>query len=484
MNFTLEILFILNTKITSLLIAISLLFILFTPVAAQEPTPTPSAVEGPIYIIQSGDSLSGIAARFNISLDELLKANNILDPNAISAGDQLIIPGLEGVQGILATEIIGYGETLKNISRRNGVASSFLFKLNHITSPSEMYAGVSVIVPQTDSSLLAIKRTTITQGQSGLELAIQNNTTPWGIALQNQMTETWAFLPEDILYVLGNSSDEGQASGLPTALQKVTVSPLPATQGRTTKIIVETVPGATITGVLVDHPLAFFHDENNQWVALQGIHALLEPGPYPLKLHVTLPDGTQQSFEQMILIQSGFYPDDPLLLVEPETIDPKITEPELNQILAIVSQNSSEKLWKGIFQSPSYFNDCFTSRFGNRRTYLGSGTEQKYFSFHTGLDFCGGVDLPITAPAAGKVVFAGPLTIRGNATIIDHGWGIFSGYWHQSKIEVQVGQTVSTGDLIGYVGGTGRVTGAHLHWEIWANGIQVNPIEWLENTYP
>ena len=92
--------------------------------------------------------------------------------------------------------------------------------------------------------------------------------------------------------------------------------------------------------------------------------------------------------------------------------------------------------------------------------------------------------MPITAPAAGKVVFAGLWTVRGNATIIDHGWGIYSGFWHQSEIDVQVGQVVEQGQVIGLVGGTGRVTGAHQHWEVWANGVQVNPMDWLQQSYP
>jgi len=82
------------------------------------------------------------------------------------------------------------------------------------------------------------------------------------------------------------------------------------------------------------------------------------------------------------------------------------------------------------------------------------------------------------------VVFAGPLTVRGNATIIDHGWGVYSGYWHQKEIKVQVGDKVKAGQLIGIIGDTGRVTGPHLHFEMIVNGIQVEPVDWLNQAYP
>jgi murein DD-endopeptidase MepM/ murein hydrolase activator NlpD len=61
---------------------------------------------------------------------------------------------------------------------------------------------------------------------------------------------------------------------------------------------------------------------------------------------------------------------------------------------------------------------------------------------------------------------------------------VFSGYWHQSTPAVQVGQTVERGDLIGYVGDTGLVTGAHLHWEMRVGGIAVDPMQWTETTFP
>ncbi|HQX18297.1 MAG TPA: M23 family metallopeptidase, partial [Anaerolineales bacterium] len=60
----------------------------------------------------------------------------------------------------------------------------------------------------------------------------------------------------------------------------------------------------------------------------------------------------------------------------------------------------------------------------------------------------------------------------------------YSGFWHQSELLVSVGDFVEQGQVIGLVGGTGRVTGAHLHWEVWVNGAQVNPLEWLNQIFP
>ena len=88
------------------------------------------------------------------------------------------------------------------------------------------------------------------------------------------------------------------------------------------------------------------------------------------------------------------------------------------------------------------------------------------------------------APAAGTIVLAEPLTVRGNVVFIDHGWGLLTGYWHLSTIETEVGQQVAPGDLIGRVGNTGLSTGAHMHWEMWVGGISVDGLQWLDEFYP
>jgi murein DD-endopeptidase MepM/ murein hydrolase activator NlpD len=79
---------------------------------------------------------------------------------------------------------------------------------------------------------------------------------------------------------------------------------------------------------------------------------------------------------------------------------------------------------------------------------------------------------------------AEPLTVKGNAILIDHGWGVFSGYWHLSEFEVEVGDFVETGDLIGLIGNTGRSAGPHLHFEIDIHGTPINPQTWLTQSFP
>jgi murein DD-endopeptidase MepM/ murein hydrolase activator NlpD len=82
------------------------------------------------------------------------------------------------------------------------------------------------------------------------------------------------------------------------------------------------------------------------------------------------------------------------------------------------------------------------------------------------------------------VVLAEELVVRGNAVLIDHGGGVFSGYWHLVDIAVSAGQQVQPGDLLGHVGTTGLSTGNHLHWELRVNGFAVNPMQWLTTRFP
>jgi murein DD-endopeptidase MepM/ murein hydrolase activator NlpD len=457
-------------------ITLSLVFFSFSYPASAQTT------DGPVYIVQSGDTLSLISSRFNVDIADLMDANDISDPNLLSAGQELVIPGLEGISGVLVTEFVQFGDSFRSLSRRTQIDQPVLRKLNRLVSPTELYVGVSMIVPQQTGDNQLITRVTPATGESLLELAIRNDTDPWTLAQINGLSGTWDSIPGDVLYTTGGETEE-TASGLPAVFKQAVVSPLPIKQGGTTVVRVDVPDGVTVSGMLVDQPLHFFQDSDGSYVALQGVHALLEPGPYPLRLEATLPDGRVESYEQNVLVLSGNYIEENILVNDPATIDPAVTVPEEEKIRTVVEEATPRRYWEGIFQSPAVYQE-YTSFYGNRRTYIVQNSDTTIQGFHSGLDFAGGEGLQIVSPAPGKVVFAGPLTVRGNATIIDHGWGVYSGFWHQSEIKVRVGEVVEAGQVIGLVGGTGRATGAHLHWEVWVNGVQVNPLDWLQEEYP
>lgn len=112
--------------------------------------------------------------------------------------------------------------------------------------------------------------------------------------------------------------------------------------------------------------------------------------------------------------------------------------------------------------------------FGERRIY-----NNKPRSPHSGVDISAPLGTPVKASNSGNVVFAGDLYFAGKAVIIEHGLGVFTFYCHFSEIKANRGDFVKKGDIIGEVGATGRVTGAHLHWSIKVFESRVDPFSFL-----
>jgi murein DD-endopeptidase MepM/ murein hydrolase activator NlpD len=455
-----------------------LLFILivntFGPAGAQDGQPS-----GPVYVVQAGDTLWEIALRFGVSMDSLQRANGLSDPGQIKAGDELIIPGMEGIQGKLVTTEIGFGESLRSLSRRYRVPISTLAQLNHLATPFDLYVGKNLVIPESSSQDAPVKRIALASGESLLELAILQGSDPWSIASGNEISSTWSILPGDVMQIPG-----GEAAGpgsLPPEISAVSLTTM--MQGKTAVLHVSGQENLQLSGSVLGFPLHFFPVAPGEWVALDGVYAMQNPGLYPLELKAGTSGDQEFQFVQSVYVNAGDFLQDVPITVDPAGLDPAVTRPEDEEWSALAAPATAEKMWSGAFQFPAekVYSDCFPSTFGRRRSYNGS----PYNYFHTGLDVCGGVGDDIYAAASGVVVFAGKLTVRGNATMIDHGWGVYTAYMHQSEILVKPGDRVEAGQLIGRVGRTGlRITGPHLHFEVLVGGVQVDPSDWLNQEYP
>ncbi|MBA4383889.1 MAG: hypothetical protein C0410_04075 [Anaerolinea sp.] len=492
MIFQSEINFLLNmkNKIT-LLITFALLSSLFTtPVYAQ------TNDDYPEYIVQSGDTLSYIASLFSVSMDEILQINSIQDANSIYPDLRLKIPGYSGVKGLITPVILNLGESWQNLLVKYQTDENTLIKINKLVSPHTLYPGTDLLMPIKESISVFNPVALVSENATFLEKAVVINAKPYVLLSENRRNSSLNFYSNDLIYA--NNPDLEPVNAISESIESLSISPLPLSQGDTISIKVTTKGPLTLSGKLNGQDLHFFSPDNVNYFALQGIHAMAAAGITDFTIEGT--DGPNKvfSYSQNVLLASGFFESDPNLTVAPEMIDPAITGPELEQITTLTSIFTPEKYWGGVFLSPDtdYALEIpnyeskkeLTSLYGTRRTYNDDPT----ITFHTGVDFGGGVGLPIVATAAGKVVFAGVLDVRGKATIIDHGLGVFSAYYHQSEILVKTGDVVQKGQQIGKVGNTGRVdraneyagAGAHLHWELWVNGIQVNPLEWLNSEFP
>lgn len=457
----------------------AVLFVLFFSglvyqTAAAQPSP-----ELPVYIVQSGDTLSIIAQRFSTTVDDLIKVNNLTNPNILSVGTELKIPGLDGITCVLTTMSMGIGDTIRSTVIRNDLTTDQVIRLNRVVIPTRLFAGNTLIIPKkTETSTLHPALFPETD-DTYLDTAIALLSNPWQIKMENHSNGFWDLLPSEVLFT--STKGEKSSSLISPYFTNFEIGPTPIYQGKTLVIKIKSSIPLDLTGEIAGQKITFIKQSAQNYIALQGIHAMLTPGIYPFKIKGNTSGKSPFSFEQMVVVQSAGYGSMEYISgVDPKTIDPANTVPEDNKVLAVTTVINPEKYWDGQFKNPSYFPDVITSYFGRPRSYNNGA----FTYFHSGIDFGYGNKLPIYSPAHGKVVFAESTIVRGNAVIIDHGWGIYSGLWHQSEIKVKVGETVVPGQIIGLVGNTGRSNGSHLHWEVWAGGVQVDPMDWLKKIYP
>lgn len=166
------------------------------------------------------------------------------------------------------------------------------------------------------------------------------------------------------------------------------------------------------------------------------------------------------------------------LQVDKKYVDPPASvqqriKADREKVRQALAQGDVERQWNLPFYRP--VPGGISSQFGLKRVFNGQLRGQ-----HRGLDLRGPEGTPIHACADGIVALKDNLYYSGNTVYVNHGDGVFTAYLHMSRSNVRPGQKVKRGDVIGYVGATGRVTGPHLHLSLLAQGQSVDPLPLLE----
>lgn len=232
----------------------------------------------------------------------------------------------------------------------------------------------------------------------------------------------------------------------------------------------------SLAGRFLDKPVPFFKKTSGDYATLIGIDLAQPTGRHPLT--ITWKEGESvQERRLMVKINSATFGVQKLKLpkkmvdLDPETL--KRVRTEKTRVRKAFSRSLEKKLWDGEFVVPAKGRKQGT--FGRRRFLNGKPRNP-----HTGEDISAPMGTPVLATNKGKVVLVGNFFFNGRSVIIDHGMGLFSMYFHLSEVMAKEGSIMNTGEEIGRVGKSGRVTGPHLHWGARLNGARIDPYSLIE----
>jgi murein DD-endopeptidase MepM/ murein hydrolase activator NlpD len=275
-------------------------------------------------------------------------------------------------------------------------------------------------------------------------------------------------------------------------LSAQTIKLTPQTLSPGSPVLIEITADATaIDGTLRDQPVRFFHGAGDHWYALAGIDVEAPVEPVKLALKVHLANGTSSELAREIPLTPAHYRTAtisvaPKFVAPPPEAEKEIAEEkELKDKLfgEANSRADEQPMWSADFRVP--VKSQATDSFGTRRV-VRSNTDatQKIESIHKGMDFRAATGTPVHAANSGIVLLAQHLYFEGNCVILDHGFGLYTLYMHLSHIDVKAGERVTTGELLGLSGATGRVTGPHLHWAVRYQNIYLDPGKLLKIELP
>jgi len=357
------------------------------------------------------------------------------------------------------------GDTWAALAMRYGVSQEQLQAANpHPNRYRQPVAGSTIQLPAE-----AAERTGLLRRPAGslLRLAVATNQNPWALARLNGVDDP---LRPNFYRPIYVPATEGVPQDLPPGFASLELSQLPAVPGQAIGY------RATASGVLsvtarLNASLMPSFVNGDRVVGVGATGAFFYPGAP--ELSIQLPDAPL--WAQPWQFAPGSWDYDQLTLSGAAAeIDQEAIRAEGERLYAIWSQVTNAPQWQEPFRYPIESYLQISSRYGARRSYNGG----PYRTYHEGVDFAAYGGTPVYAAARGTVVLAEILYVRGGAVLIDHGLGIYTGYYHMSEVHVTPGQVVEAGDQVGEVGSLGLSTGNHLHWDLLAAATWVDAAAW------
>ena len=217
--------------------------------------------------------------------------------------------------------------------------------------------------------------------------------------------------------------------------------------------------------------------EGRLFRALVGVDFESSVGPREVDVAAEGLCGDRHAARRELRVVSGKFPVQKLR-VAPAYVEPPASEldrirEDKEKVGRVWATGNPGRMWSRPFVLPV---DAPTrDNFGARRVFNG-----KPRSSHEGADLSAPSGAPVAAPGPGRVALADDLYFSGGTVILDHGAGLFTMYFHLSRIDVKAGDVIRAGEEIGAVGATGRATGPHLHWGARLNRARINPLGLLQ----
>ena len=358
------------------------------------------------------------------------------------------------------------GDTWTALSIRFGLSISELMAFTGTINPQRQpVIGSSLLLPEMEERHGRLLRP-LAGGL--LETAAQSGRSPWAVALQNDLQNPYTPLLYTTVFLDGGSTPPRE---MPIGFKTLEVSQIPAHPGEALAVRAQ-LGSEQEPSVSLERETWNVSRNEDRLVALGATGAFFGAGQPELLIHA----GNSPAWTQPWLFEDNTWTFDQVSFAATAATDQEAIRLERERLQDIWSTITPAVLWSTSFQSPLKEYVARTSLYGARRSVNGG----PYATYHEGIDYSAYRGSPVYAPAAGRVVLAESLTVRGGAVILDHGLGIHSGYYHLSEIEVKSDQQVRGGDLIGKVGSTGRSTGNHLHWDLLIDTVWVDAEAWME----